>query len=83
MNTNKILMATAAAALFLAGPVSALAADDAAKVKCEGANACKGKTACKSEANACAGKNACKGKGFTMVSEAECEEAKAAEEKGE
>jgi hypothetical protein len=73
--TSKILMATAAAALFIAGPM-AFAADDAAKVKCEGANACKGKTACKSAENSCAGKNACKGKGFLMLTDKECEESK-------
>ena len=77
MNAKKILLATAAASLFLAGP--ALAADDKAedKVKCEGVNACKGQSACKSGASACAGKNACKGKGFLMVTEEECEELKA------
>ncbi len=80
MNAKKILLATAAASLFLTGP--ALAADDAgeAKVKCEGVNACKGQSACKSAGSSCAGKNACKGKGFLMVSEEECEDLKAESE---
>ena len=77
MNAKKLLLATAAASLFLAG--AALAADDKgeAKVKCEGVNACKAQSACKGAGNACAGKNACKGKGFLMVTEEECEELKA------
>ncbi len=77
MNAKKILLATAAASLFLAGP--AFAADDKgeAKVKCEGVNACKGQSACKSVGSSCAGKNACKGKGFLMVTEEECEDLKA------
>jgi hypothetical protein len=76
MSSRKILMATAAAALFVASAGHAMAADDA-KVKCDGANACKGKSSCKGAENSCAGKNACKGKGFLMVSDAECKEAKA------
>ena len=77
MNAKRILLATAAASLFLAGP--ALAADDKADavVKCEGVNACKGQSACKSAGSSCAGKNACKGKGFLMVTKEECEELKA------
>lgn len=77
MNAKKILLATAAASLFLAGP--ALAADEKgeAKVKCEGVNACKGQSACKSGASSCAGRNACKGKGFLMVTQEECQELKA------
>ena len=75
-------LAAAAAVLFLSGaPALADHHEGEAKVKCEGVNACKGKTACKSAGNACAGKNACKGKGFLMVTEEECQEAKAAEEK--
>ena len=81
MNTSKILMATAAAALFIAGAANAADEKEAAKVKCDGANACKGKSACKSAENACQGKNACKGKGFLMLSEQECTDAKAKTEK--
>ena len=40
----------------------------AAKVKCIGANACKGQGACKSTQNDCKGQNACKGKGFVNTS---------------
>jgi hypothetical protein len=76
MNARRILLATAAASLFLAGP--ALAADDKTEtIKCEGVNACKGQSACKSAGSSCAGKNACKGKGFLMVTKEECEELKA------
>lgn len=84
MNSKKIALAAAAASLFLAG--SALAEGEAsgsdAKVKCEGVNACKGKSACATAGSACAGKNACKGKGFVMMTEEECEDAKADTEQG-
>ena len=77
MNARRLLLATAAVSLFVAGP--ALAADEKAdaKVKCEGVNACKGQSHCRSAGSQCAGKNACKAKGFLMVSEEECEELKA------
>ena len=82
MNAKKIVLATAAASLFLTG--AAFAEDSAeggeAKVKCEGANACKGQSACATAEGACAGKNACKGKGFLMMTEAECDEAQSTED---
>jgi len=77
MNRNRRLMgaalATAAAALFVAG-VPSMAADDsgAVKVKCYGANACKGKAECKTSMNSCKGQNACKGKGFIATDEKSC-----------
>lgn len=77
--TTKIsgtVLAAAAAALFLAGPVVTAGTAQAADVKCIGANACKGQGACKSASNACKGQNACKGKGFTMTkSAADCAKA--------
>ncbi len=66
-------IAAAAATLLMAGAVSAPAfAADEAKGHCVGANACKGKGACKSASNACAGQNACKGKSFTEMTKDEC-----------
>jgi len=45
----------------------------AAKVRCEGINACKGKGECGSASgNSCAGTNECKGKGWVQVPEQEC-----------
>lgn len=81
MKVRSFIMASAAAALFVAG--AGVAAGDhheggEAKVKCEGANGCKGKSACKTDASACAGHNECKGKGFVMLSQEECDAAKAA-----
>ena len=77
--TTGAALPAAAAALFIAGTaISApmqTAADDA-KGHCMGANACKGKSACKTADNACAGQNACKGKGFTEMTKAECDAAK-------
>jgi uncharacterized membrane protein len=77
MNRNRRLvgaaLATAAAALFVAG-VPGMAADDAGtvKVKCYGANACKGQAECKTSMNSCKGHNSCKGKGFVMMDEKSC-----------
>ena len=67
-------MATAAALMFSATPMTASAAD-AAKVKCEGGNACKGKSACHTATSGCQGQNSCKGKGYVMVTKAECDAA--------
>jgi hypothetical protein len=61
--TTGVVLAAAAASLFLATaavPSSARAEE----VKCQGINACKGQSACKSAANSCKGLNACKGQGW-------------------
>ena len=68
------LIASAAAALFLSGAVTARA-DEAAgddQVHCGGVNACKGKAACATRTNDCAGKNECKGKGWVEMSAKDC-----------
>lgn len=76
--TKTAALAAAAAALFLsAAPAFADAKTDEAKVKCEGVNSCKGKGACKSAHNACSGQNGCAGQGFVMMTQAECDAAKA------
>lgn len=78
---SSALLASAAAVLFASTPaLDAVAAD--AKIKCEGGNACKGKSECSTATNACAGQNSCKGKGYVMLTKAECEAALAAN-KGE
>jgi hypothetical protein len=79
MNRRKmsgIALAAAAAVMFSTAFVSTASADDA-KVKCEGVNSCKGKSACKSANNSCKGQNSCKGKGFLEMSQAKCDAAKA------
>ncbi len=80
MKSRAISLASAAAALFIAGASApAFAAEEGAseaKIKCEGMNECKGKGACSSANNSCAGKNACKGKGFEMKTPEECASAK-------
>lgn len=48
--------------------------DKTAVVKCIGANACKGMSACKTAKNACKGLNACKGQGIVMISAKSCME---------
>lgn len=80
MGVRDSLVATAAAGLFLAGFAGGAAAEEPAaeaKIKCEGVNACKGHGECKTAGNACAGKNGCGGKGFVMMTQAECDAAKA------
>ncbi|HYB12468.1 MAG TPA: hypothetical protein VEG67_03290 [Myxococcota bacterium] len=80
MNGKSIVTATAVAALFMTGLAQAASADESAsnaKVKCEGVNSCKGHSDCKSAANSCKGQNGCAGKGFVMMSQAECDAAKA------
>ena len=79
MNTNKATraaIATAAALMFSTMSVTANAADQA-KVKCEGVNSCKGTSACGTATNACQGQNSCKGKGYLMLTQADCDAAKA------
>jgi uncharacterized membrane protein len=81
MKSRTVYLASAAAALFVAGVSgSALAQDEAAseaKIKCEGVNECKGHGACSSANNSCAGMNSCKGKSFKMMTPDECAAAKA------
>ncbi len=67
-----VLVASAAAALLLAGQVVARAADKSGgEVHCAGINECKGKGSCAGASNACKAQNACKGKGFVDVSSAD------------
>ena len=78
MKAKSFILASAAAALFVSGgAVTATADSHETKVKCEGANSCKGQSACKTAENDCAGHNGCKGKGFVMVTQEECDAAKA------
>jgi hypothetical protein len=70
-------LAAAAALLFSTAPLSAASAADTAKLKCEGANGCKGQSACHTAISGCQGQNSCKGKGYLMLSKAECDAAKA------
>ena len=80
MGTRSALVASAAAAMFLAGLAGAAYAEEpgaGAKIKCEGVNSCKGHSECKSAQNDCKGKNSCSGKGFMMMSRADCDAAKA------
>ena len=84
MSTAKKLsglaLATAAAGLFLAvGAMSPAmgAAHTEGKVKCEGVNACKGQSECKTANSNCKGLNGCKGQGFQSLSQKDCDAAKA------
>lgn len=74
-------IATAAALLFGTLTATTASAAEEAKVKCVGANACKGHSACATAQNACQGKNSCKGKGYVSLTQAECDAAKMKMEK--
>jgi uncharacterized membrane protein len=69
-----IAMATAAAAMFSAAPVTVVQAGSDADVHCFGVNKCKGQNDCKTANNACKGHGSCKGMGFVIMSESACEE---------
>jgi uncharacterized membrane protein len=75
-----LAIAAAAATMFVAGCASqgtgtAASADSGAvKVKCYGANACKGQAECKTAMNSCKGQNACKGQGFLSMTDKACVE---------
>ena len=72
VKTNSSLaIAAAAAALFALAPVSASAGD---KIHCNGVNACKGLSSCKTANSECKGKNSCKGQGFVAVTKEVCEQ---------
>ena len=75
LKTTGMALATAAALLFGSVAVTPAQAEDA-KVKCQGGNACKGKSACSTATSACAGQNSCKGTGYVMATKAECDAAK-------
>jgi len=72
MSTKGALIAAMAAGLFSAGAPLLASAGDTAKVHCQGANECKGKSSCHSASKGCAGQNGCKGKGWVELSEKEC-----------
>jgi uncharacterized membrane protein len=77
MDRNRRLLglavAGAAAALFVAGvPATAADNDSSVKVRCYGANSCKGQAECKTSMNSCKGHNSCKGQGFLSMSEKAC-----------
>ena len=73
---SSVALAAAAAVMFASAPLATASADDA-KMKCEGANACKGQSACKTAKNSCKGQNACKGQGYSELTKADCDKAKA------
>lgn len=79
LKTTGMALATAAALLFGSVAVTTAQAEDA-KVKCQGGNACKGKSACATASSSCAGQNKCKGTGYVMLTKEECDAAKKANE---
>jgi hypothetical protein len=71
--TNKgALIAAMAAGLFSAAAPLLASAADSDKVHCQGANSCRGQSACSTASNACSGQNGCRGKGWIELSEKDC-----------
>jgi hypothetical protein len=71
------MIATAVALAFTGIAVNAAdTSTQPAQLKCLGANACKGQSACKTATNDCQGKNSCKGKGYVVTTDAKTCEAK-------
>jgi hypothetical protein len=69
-------LAAAAATLFMTGCASMRSSDGtSAKMHCDGGNACKGMSECKTANSSCHGQNACKGQGFVTLTPAECKKA--------
>ncbi len=75
--SHRLALATAAAVLFASVPALDTHAADA-KIRCEGGNACKGKSECHTATHACAGQNSCKGTGYVSLTKSECDAAQAA-----
>ncbi len=74
MNSKGLLIASAAAVLFLSGAVAAqpARAEGGDQVVCFGIKSCKGTGSCHTAKNECAGKNACRGQGNTKTTAADC-----------
>ena len=71
------MLATAVALAFTGSAVNAAdTSTQPVQLKCLGANACKGQSACKTATNDCQGKNSCKGKGYVVTTDAKTCEAK-------
>ena len=73
-----LAVAASAAALFIAGCASmggGTHSGTEAKMACNGGNACKGQSECKSANSSCKGQNACKGQGFVSLTPEECKKA--------
>jgi hypothetical protein len=70
-------IATAAALLFTAAMAGSSFAGEPAKMRCDGVNACKGQSACKTATSGCSGQNACKATGYLELTKKDCKIAKA------
>lgn len=75
LQVTGVALAVGAASMFALAPAFAAEATTAPMVKCQGGNACKGQSSCKTADNACKGQNACKGKGVVEMSKEDCEKA--------
>jgi hypothetical protein len=76
MTSRGIAIAAAVAGMFTAVSAPTIAsADDKRPVHCQGINACKGQSDCKTAKSSCKGQNSCKGQGYKDVAtEKECKD---------
>lgn len=70
--TGRLLVASAAAGLFMAATLGAPPVAHAEEVNCYGVNKCKGTGECGGKGHACAGENECAGKGWIKLDKEKC-----------
>lgn len=69
---KKLIAASVAGLIAMAGSVIIPGVSYAANEHCYGINACKGIGSCGGKGHSCAGMNACKGQGYVDVPEGTC-----------
>jgi uncharacterized membrane protein len=71
-NSGRLLVASAAAGLFMAATLGAPTMAHAEEVPCYGINKCKGAGECGGKGHSCAGQNACAGHGWLKLDKEKC-----------
>lgn len=71
-NAGRLLVASAAAGLFMAATLGAPQVAHAEEVNCYGINKCKGTGECGGKGHSCAGENACAGQGWLKLDKDKC-----------
>jgi uncharacterized membrane protein len=71
-DAGRLLVASAAAGLFVAATLGAPVVAHAEDVQCHGVNKCKGMGECGGKGHSCAGENSCKGQGWIKLDKEKC-----------
>lgn len=71
-SSRRVLVASAAAGLFMAASLGAPSVAHAEEVPCYGINKCKGTGECGGKEHSCAGENECAGKGWIKIEKEKC-----------